>query len=198
MDPKSSQKSDLWRNSLRLDKTVWMFCAQCGSSVDEAVCYVCGNPATQLRDLEPTSQILAGWWSRVGATLIDSLILLMPTLVLVLLLGNLLGEIAAITAQATYMIYLLTRGEGQTLGNRAVHTRVRDALTGQTISRGQAFVRWGVIAVYGVLGTLPSAGTRPIAVTVSALAVADCLYPLFNSRRQSIHDRLAHTIVVHA
>jgi uncharacterized RDD family membrane protein YckC len=142
--------------------------------------------------------VLAGWWSRVGATLIDSLVLIVPTLLLDLLLGNLLGQIVAIGVQAAYMISLQTKPSGQTLGNRALQTRVRDSLTGHTISVRQAALRWAFIAVYGVLEIVSSAGSNSLTVFVSLLALADCLYPLFNSRRQTLHDRLAHTIVVRA
>ena len=77
-----------------------------------------------------------------------------------------------------------------------VQTRVRDALTGHVITRRQAAIRWVVVAVYGVLGTLLSTRSLPSRVPVGLLAVADCLYPLFNARKQTIHDRIARTIVV--
>lgn len=173
-----------------------MFCVNCGSTIDAAVCRVCGSRAGDVVTLDGVSPILAGWWSRVGATLIDTVVLILPTVLLVLLLGNLLGDFAALGAQATYMIVLLTRPDGQTLGNRAVQTRVRDSLTGQTITRRQAFVRWIIIAIYGVLGTVPSTGSHAFAASVSVIALADCLYPLFNARKQTIHDRIARTIVV--
>ncbi len=174
-----------------------MFCANCGSLSDANVCRVCGTPATPANHMDLATPILAGWWSRVAATLIDTVVLLIPTLVLVLLLGNILGEIAALAAQATYMVALQSRPDGQTLGNRAAQTRVRDALTGQVITRGQGVLRWVVIALYSVLSTLTSAGTKPL-LAVSLIGVVDCLYPLFNARKQTIHDRLARTIVVRA
>lgn len=175
-----------------------MFCANCGSSVDDAVCRVCGTAVHGAVTNEAVSTVLAGWWSRVGATVIDSLILIMPTLVLDLLLGNLLGQVVAIGVQAVYMIGLQTQPSGQTLGNRALQTRVRDSLTGHTISMRQAAVRWAFIAVYGVLEVFSSAGSSSLTLLVSLLALADCLYPLFNPRKQTIHDRIARTIVVRA
>jgi uncharacterized RDD family membrane protein YckC len=134
----------------------------------------------------------------VWATLIDSIIFVMPTLVFVLLLGNILGEITAVGAQAVYMVILQIQPDGQTLGNRAAQTRVRDALTGQVISRGQAVVRWAVIAIYSVLATTSSTGLDTLTGVVIVIALADCLYPLFNPRKQTIHDRVARTIVVRA
>ncbi len=175
-----------------------MFCANCGSSVDDAVCRVCGTPVHATVDNDAVSSVLAGWWSRVGATLIDSLVLIVPTLMLDLVLGNLVGQIVAIGVQAAYMISLQTKPSGQTLGNRAVQTRVRDSLTGHVITVRQAAIRWAFIAVYGILEILSSTGSSTLTVSVSLLALADCLYPLVNPRKQTIHDRIARTIVVRA
>ena len=173
-----------------------MICTNCGSPVDGATCRVCGTPVLADTRTDAVTTVLAGWWSRVGATIIDSLVLVVPTLVLDLLLGSLIGQIVAVGVQAAYMIGLQTKPAGQTLGNRALQTRVRDALTGRTISVRQAAVRWGFIAFYGVLEVLSSTGASSLTAAVSLLALADCLYPLFNPRKQTIHDRLARTIVV--
>jgi uncharacterized RDD family membrane protein YckC len=175
-----------------------MFCANCGSTSDDEVCRVCGTRASEATFDDTVSTVLAGWWSRVAATVVDSVILIAPTLLLVVLLGNLFGEIAALAAQAAYLIVLQTTPDGQTLGNRIAQTRVRDALTGHTISRRQAVIRWILIGAYGVLGSLPSAGSRGFVVCVGFIAIIDCLFPLLNPRKQTLHDRLAGTIVVRA
>lgn len=172
-----------------------MVCTNCGSTIEDTVCVVCGVPARDVDALDAVTPVLAGWGSRVGATVIDTIVLIAPTLVLVLLLGNRLGDVAALATQGAYMVVLLTSPDGQTVGNRAMRTRVRDELTGYTITRRQALVRWAVIAIYGVLGTVPSAGPL-FAASVSVVALTDCLYPFFNARNQTIHDRLARTIVV--
>lgn len=175
-----------------------MFCATCGSSTDNEVCRVCGTPVSSSSTIDAVSTVLAGWWSRVGATIIDGLVMLVPALVLELLLGIFIGQIVAIGLQALYMIALLTQPDGQTLGNRAVQTRVRDSLTGRTISLRQGVIRWAIIAIYSVLEFISSTGSGSMTVSVSLLALADCLYPLFNARKQTIHDRIARTIVVRA
>ncbi len=175
-----------------------MICANCGSPVESATCRVCGTHVAGVGAPDVVSTVLAGWWSRVGATVIDSLVLLIPTLVLDVVLGTFFGQIMAIALQAAYMIGLQTKPAGQTLGNRALQTRVRDALTGGVITVRQASVRWGFIAFYAVLEILSSTGSSSLTATVSLVALADCLYPLFNVRKQTIHDRLARTIVVRA
>ena len=174
-----------------------MFCINCGSTSDVEVCRVCGARAGATDLIDAVSPVLAGWWSRVSATLIDSIVLIAPTLLLVVLLGNLLGLIAAMATQAAYLMALQTRPDGQTLGNRIAQTRVRDALTGHTISARQALIRWLVLGVYGVLGTLPQSASRGF-VVVGLFGVVDCLFPLWNSRHQTLHDRWARTIVVRA
>ena len=179
-------------------QTVVMFCANCGSSVTDELCPVCGTPLLASGHGETVSPVLAGWWSRVGATAIDSMILIVPTLLLDLLFGSVLGQIAAVIVQAVYMIGLQTRGPGQTIGNRAVHTRVRDSLTGHTITSRQALIRWAFTAIYSVLEIFSSASASTLTAVISVLALADCLYPLFNSRKQTIHDLVARTIVVRA
>jgi len=176
-----------------------MVCAHCGSHFEDAVCRVCGTPASLPASIDVASPVLASWWSRVGATLVDTVVLLVPSVLLVYALGYLLSAVATVALQAAYLIYFQTRPEGQTLGNRVVRTRVRDATTGHVITLRQASVRWFVVALYGFLLALPSsAGTSTFGVTVSLVGLADCFYPLFNTRRQTIHDRLAHTIVVNA
>jgi len=171
-----------------------MFCANCGSTSDDVVCRVCGATSSAVGTFDTVTPVLAGWWSRVWATLIDSVVLLAPTLLLVVMLGNTFGEIAAAAAQAFYLVTLQTRPEGQTLGNRIAQTRVRDALTGHPVSNRQAVIRWVLIGVYDVLGNLPHGAASGLAAVVGVL----CLFPLWSPRKQTLHDRLAGTIVVRA
>jgi len=174
-----------------------MYCTQCGSETTGPRCSVCGQLVGMNSVVDvgsPTS--LAGWWRRVGATFSDDLILILPTLFAADLVGAFAGNIGAVVAglavQGFYMVYLLASEKGQTLGNRIAATRVRDALTGQPISRRQAVRRWGFIAAYGALGPVGGAITAAVAV----VAIVDILYPLFNPRKQTLHDRFAGTIVV--
>ena len=164
----------------------------------DAQCRVCGNHALSPANLDVVTPILAGWWSRVGATLIDAVIFVVPTFVLVLTLGSVLGGLASIVAQAIYTVTLQTRADGQTIGNRVARTRVRDALSGHVISRSQALVRWAIIASYNLLASVSSPKSGALVLWMCLFALADCLYPLFNERKQTLHDRIARTIVVRA
>lgn len=141
---------------------------------------------------------LAGWWRRVGATLTDELILFMPIYFVALLGGALGGNLGAFIVgaalQGFYMVSLLSSPRGQTLGNRIAASRVRDALTGQSITRQQALRRWGFIAAYGAL----SLGGTSMSYLTLMVALFDVLLPLFDPRKQTLHDRFAGTIVVKA
>jgi len=57
--------------------------------------------------------VLAGWWLRVGATVIDNLILFVPTEIVIRLVGNALNyvvaDVAAVLIEGIYMYALLTR-----------------------------------------------------------------------------------------
>ena len=173
-----------------------MNCSQCGREIHGSFCPVCGAPAPGHLDAA-TGVRLSGWWRRVGATVVDNLILVVPTMVAFLLVdavaGALAGAIVSLAIQGVYQVKLLARPQGQTLGNRMVGTQVRDALTGVAISNQQALRRWGLVAIYS---SFELAGTSGMAIVVSLIGAVDCLYPLFNARKQTLHDLFAGTIVV--
>jgi uncharacterized RDD family membrane protein YckC len=138
----------------------------------------------------------AGWWRRVGATVIDSLLLLIPIVVVAGAFGtrrSLLQALASIAIQGAYEIYLLSRPSGQTIGNRVAGTVVRDATTRGQITMRQAQRRWGVVALYNLIALF---GTTEATSIVVGLALVDVTYPLLNARKQTWHDRLAGTVVL--
>lgn len=174
-----------------------MYCPQCGSEVTGARCTVCGNQV----GLNPPSDLgssvqLAGWWRRVGATLTDELILVMPVYLVALFGGAVGGNLGAFVVgaalQGFYMVGFLSSSRGQTLGNRMAASQVRDALTGQSISRQQALRRWGFIAAYGAL----SLGGTSMSYITLLLGLIDVLMPLFDPRKRTLHDKFAGTVVV--
>ncbi len=106
-------------------------------------------------------------------------------------LGGLLVWIG-IAAAVTGVYFVLTEWllSGQTLGKMALSIRVVDAMTGGPISARQAVVRWLVRFVLWVALPLLTLGLGLVA------AVTDALWPLWDDRRQALHDKLAGTIVV--
>ncbi|HUY43073.1 MAG TPA: RDD family protein, partial [Acidimicrobiales bacterium] len=91
------------------------------------------------------------------------------------------------------MVWQISSRSGQTVGNRVAATKVIDALTGSRVSITQALKRWGFIAVYS---SLEFTGTRGASVVVSLFGLIDVLWPLFDQRKQTLHDKFAGTLVV--
>jgi uncharacterized RDD family membrane protein YckC len=175
-----------------------MYCSNCGTQVNGPLCGVCGASASStLLDDTRASSDLAGWWRRVWATVVDNLILFIPTLVIYAVVGDVagsaVGAVASIAVQGVYMVKLLASPRGQTIGNRIASSRVRDALTGQALTSSQSMRRWIPLAVYSIFEL---SGSPIVILLVGVVAAADYLYPLFNPRKQTLHDKLAGTIVL--
>lgn len=135
---------------------------------------------------------LAGYGSRVGATLLDSLVIFTIAVILLAVAGGEREELqlyavaGSLAASFVYAPLLLCRSgarNGQTLGKQAVGIRVvrEDAAP---IEAGTALLREAVGK--GVLGVVP------------LFTLVDFLFPLGDARRQAIHDKMATTFVVRA
>jgi uncharacterized RDD family membrane protein YckC len=157
---------------------------------------VCGTPTTTRGSSVTTPRELAGWWLRVGATMIDNLILFIPTEIVIRLVDSaanfVVADVAALAVEGIYMYVMLTRPAAQTFGNRALKTRVRNATDAGPITSQQVLRRYGLVACYSCFIIFGSA-----AVTlVGLVAMADSLFPLFTPTKQTLHDMFAKTIVV--
>lgn len=176
-----------------------MYCPHCGTPVDQSPCRICGATfdASDRSPDRQSSTVLAGWWRRVGATVTDNLVLVVPSLFLCAGLndvaGSVIGATGALAMQGLYLVVLITAPRGRTIGNRLARTQVRDALTGQLPSLHQAVRRWIPLALYGALELT---GSPVLSVVVVFLASADYLFPLFDPRKQTLHDKFAGTLVV--
>lgn len=144
-----------------------------------------------------TGLMLAGWGRRAGQVFTDSLIMLIPGYFVFSLFYELDGIAIAVAmtlvAIGAYYVPLWTSIKGQSLGNRVAITRVRDAATGQRISFLQAFKRWAFVSIYAALRFGPSPW---VPILFYVILLADCLYPLVDPRKQTLHDKFAGTIVV--
>lgn len=89
----------------------------------------------------PEQALPAGFWVRGGAYLIDSLVLLVPTVVLIFAIPGPLGGLARLAIAVAYFTVLPVVWSGQTIGKRfAGITIVR--MDGQPLGYGAAFIRW--------------------------------------------------------
>ena len=150
-----------------------------------------------------TAPVLAGWWQRVGASLLDTLVLVIPMLIILLILysgdmgqlsdGNsfqagftgrrLAGGLLTGLLQLAYSGIL--NGRGQTVGKMALGIKVVNADTGAPIGMGKGFLRH---TAQFVAGLVPCPG--------ALFLLLDVLWPLWDDRNQALHDKIAGSIVV--
>jgi uncharacterized RDD family membrane protein YckC len=152
-----------------------------------------------------TGAPLASWGSRVAATLIDWLILLVPVIVLTIIVvaiaaGSDTGAIVTgIVGGLAYLVVLFVyaptlmaregRNNGQTWGKQMIGIRVvRDI--GEPMNFGWAALR--EIAVKGLLVSIVSS------IIPLIPWLLDYLWPLWDDQNRAVHDMIAETRVVKA
>lgn len=189
------------------------FCANCGREIsDQAVsCPNCGHPGPAARPATPGGAgSYAGWWQRVGAAVIDGLVVAIPSTILMAILsvgfiagsdvvidpetgqlfvedtsfvgGLIVSWVIILALGILYRVLLEGSRRGQTLGKMAMKIQVRDANAGGPIGYGRAALRWFVAAVLWILLYIPG--------------IIDVLFPLWDPRKQTIHDKAASSVVV--
>jgi uncharacterized RDD family membrane protein YckC len=145
-----------------------------------------------------TGAPLSGWWSRVGAQIIDSILAL---LVFWIGLGLLLGKqtgiglvlmlLGLIVAFLYYPLTMMREGErnGQSIGKQALGIRVsRD--DGQPVDFGFAVLREFVVwyLLFQVVGGF----------FLYIPWLLDVLWPLWDDNNEALHDKIVKTHVVRA
>jgi uncharacterized RDD family membrane protein YckC len=138
------------------------------------------------------------WIRRAGATLVDVLILSVVAFGLgVILSGHpYIGLIIDFVLTGAYLVLFLTQSHGQTPGNRAAQTQVRLASSGGTLSTRTALIRF--LAQW--LPTYASllVGSPALFSVSGAYVLIDILMPIWDSKGQTIHDKIAGTMVISA
>ncbi len=148
---------------------------------------------------------LAGWGSRVGAALLDGLILVIPVVILIAIIGAVAsgseagGIVSALLGVLAYLIVVLFyapvlmkrqgQNNGQTFGKQIVGIRVaRD--NGQQFDFGSALLREFVVKglLFNGLGSL----------LFGLPGLIDVLWPLWDDENRSLHDMVVSTHVVRA
>jgi uncharacterized RDD family membrane protein YckC len=152
--------------------------------------------------------VLAGWWPRAGAQVIDGLIIGAGAVVLFIPAAAALGIGAAsgnhtgfgavvaalvfwvVCVAAISVLYapvLMARTNGKTFGRMALGIRVVRA-AGEDMTFGFAFLREVVVKAIG----FGFAGS----VTGGILNVVDYLWPLWDEENRCLHDIVVNTRVV--
>ncbi|OLT29221.1 hypothetical protein BJF79_40995 [Actinomadura sp. CNU-125] len=165
--------------------------------------------------------MLAGRWARLGAAILDSLILgvfAVPVMLAAIrwdrfneivesgepitdpmdiynipvLLG---GYVAVFLIGFGY--YTLTQARwGQTLGKRACGIRLVTAADQSAVSWGQVAGRQAFVYAISILTVVANFAVPAASFLVSILGLLDNGWILWDPRRQALHDKVAGTIVV--
>ncbi len=143
------------------------------------------------RSLHPSGLEYASWWQRVGAELLDGLFVTLPVGIAASLLDlpGIAGGVAIVLAMFLYSWTLDSEPGGQTWGKKILRISVVGDDTGTTINRAQGATRAGLVAALTLAGNL-SFGI------LGFLGLLDGLWPLWDRKRQTWHDKAARSIVV--
>jgi uncharacterized RDD family membrane protein YckC len=144
-----------------------------------------------------TEREYASWGRRLAAYLLDVVIIFVPVMIVIIvaliaaspddgdgawiIVG--LAYLAAILVPFVYFTFFHGDPRGQTPGKRALGIQVVSDGTGQSIGYGRAFGRYAITAVFGFF-FLP--------------LILDYLWPLWDAKNQTIHDKLVSSVVVRA
>lgn len=154
--------------------------------------------------------VLASWWSRAGAQLIDWLIIGVGGILLAIaimapfsilwfadegagIVGTIVGAILAVicvsVAALLYAPALMARTDGQTLGRMVTGIRVVRA-KGEPMTFGFAMLREVAVKalLFGIAGSL----------TAGLAQLADYLWPLWDEENRALHDFIVDTRVIKA
>ena len=173
------------------------------------------------RVVTPDGVALSGWWRRAIAYWIDSILVAVAVQALLLpfqlatpnaLLApfsngpdalddwGAIGSgvwwhgvatiVATVAVTAAYTITMHAR-LGWTLGKRVTRIRVRNRLQERRPTVAEAALRWSVHWLPSALSTTPWLGGA-----AGLWTTLDGLWPLWDARRQAIHDKAAKTSVV--
>lgn len=173
-----------------------------------------GPPAYAGGAGQPTDsqgRVLAHWWKRVVASLIDGVILSIPYYIVTAVFSVGFSKAAECTSDPTtgavscsgggsfiagflitmlvflvlgivYFVYFNGSERGQTVGKMVMKIQVRDEATGGPIGYGKAALRWIVALVLSILCYIPG--------------IVDALFPLWDPKRQTLHDKAANSLVI--
>jgi uncharacterized RDD family membrane protein YckC len=120
----------------------------------------------------------AGFWTRLAALLIDSIIIGVVAVVLFLILDA--GIAYALTIVGAFAYYIVLQGgpTGQTVGKRVLSIRVVDFDTGGPIGYGRATVR------------------ELVQFFLSGILYLGYLWMLWDREKQTWHDKASRSVVV--
>ncbi|TDC97362.1 RDD family protein [Actinomadura sp. 7K507] len=166
--------------------------------------------------------MLAGRWARLGAAVLDALVLSVAAVPAVLVsirwdkmqesvesgepitdpwalydIPRLLAGYAVVFLLGFAYFTIMHAKRGQTLGKMAVGIRVVSAADQSAISWGQALGRQAFVYVITIATTVLNV-LVPAGAVIGMLGMLDNAWILWDERRQAVHDKVAGTLVVKA
>ena len=136
------------------------------------------------------TETLASWGRRLGGYLIDMIIVAVAGNVLAAIVRTFAPSwfalIVVVAVGFLYPLLMIAKVDGQTVGMKAVKIRCVTLATGEVPDLSRSAGRAGAALV------LDSAG----AVLFLIPTLLDLLWPLWDKRRQTLHDKIAATVVI--
>ena len=152
--------------------------------------------------------MLAGWWSRVAATLLDGIVIGIGAVLVMLIFGSAfsvgffdgedsgaaaiavgltIGIISTSIIALLYAPLMMARTNGKTLGRMAVGNRVVRA-NGEPMTLGVATIREVLVKtlLFGFIGS----------ITIGIASLVDVLWPLWDDENRALHDFVVDTRTV--
>jgi uncharacterized RDD family membrane protein YckC len=145
------------------------------------------GPAGAEQPVDALGRPLAAWGQRLGAIVIDEIFIFVVTFCAAVLFGlrhKLAGALLSLVMAAAYYAVLNGSEVGQTFGKRLFGIQVRDAASGGPIGVQRAGLRYVVVGLFRVI------------LFFVLFTLLDGLWPLWDPRRQALHDKIAGTVVV--
>lgn len=189
------------------------FCSVCGQSASDSLAPLGPMPRLTENDTFLVGTRLAGFWWRVLSLIVD-VVLIGVIISLPLRSSNLNSYVTSYIDVAVVFAYgtvCLARFKGQTIGMRIVRTRCVDVVTHAQMSVAQILRRTGLHSLFILLAasyhyTLylnPTAKEKilnnhnsEIAFLFAIPLIVDLLWPIWDKRNQTLHDKFAKTLIV--
>lgn len=174
------------------------------------------------KEVEFKAEDFASFGKRFWAAIIDALVFTLPGFINMYNLTEMKSLPLYILLQIPILLYkpIMEWKYGATLGKMALKIKVMST-SGQPLSLEQSFRRWifyfvnsftGLLAVvftffndefsemndfYAIAELMRENGVSGLEEISSMLVLVSCMFVLFDLKKQSLHDKLAQTYVVH-
>lgn len=123
--------------------------------------------------------VYASFWQRFGAAIIDAIILSLFNMLLVFVLSSIMANVLSLVSGWLYYAIMESSADQATIGKKAVNLKVTN-LDGERISFGQASGRYFGKILSGLI------------------LLIGYLMMLWDDKNQTLHDKMANTLVVKA